>query len=116
MDDPRAVGVFQGEGDLADDLGGAKLRHRGFRIDLVFEGRAGDVGHGDERPAVDLAGVEHGADVGMLQDRRRPGFAHEALGPLRGCRGVNERDFEGHLPPELGVLGQVDRAHAAAAE
>ena len=84
MDDPRAVGVFQGEGDLADDLGGAKLRHRGFRIDLVFEGRAGDVGHGDERPAVDLAGVEHGADVGMLQDRRRRGSAQPGNRPAAG--------------------------------
>ena len=83
VDDPLAVGVFQGEGDLADDLGGADLRHRDFRIDLLFEGRAGDVSHGDERPAVDLPGVENGADVGMVQHRRRAGFAHEALGSLR---------------------------------
>ena len=116
MDDALAVGVFQGQGDLADDLGGATLRHRDFRINLLFERRAGDVRHRDERPAVDLPGVEHGADVRMLQHGRRPGFADEPLGPLRRFRPVEERDFEGHLPAELGILRQVDRAHAAAAE
>ena len=92
------------------------LRHRRFRIDLLFEGRAGEVRHGDERPAVDLPGVENGADVRMVQHRRRPGFAHEPLDPLRGFRRVEERDLEGHLPSELHILRQVDRAHAAAAE
>ncbi len=113
---PCAVGVFQGDGDLAGDLGGAPLRHLGFRVDLLFEGRAGDVRHRDKRPAVDLPGVEDGADVGMLQHRRRPGLAHEPLGPLRGFRRVEERYFEGRLPPELGILRQVDRAHATPAE
>jgi hypothetical protein len=109
-------GVLQGQGDLANDLSGASLRYRRVGVDLLFEGRTGDVGHRYEGPAVDLAGVEHGADVRMLQDRRRPGLAHKALGPLRRSGRVEERHFKGDLPAELGVLRQVDGAHAAAAE
>jgi hypothetical protein len=80
------VSVLQGQGDLAGDLRGAELRHRDFAIDLFLERSPGNVGHGEERLAVDLPRVENGADVGMVQGCRRPGLADEPLRPQDGLK------------------------------
>ena len=62
------------------------------------------------------ADVEDGADVGMVERGSGTGFAVEALQDLRAIVGPEMGDLERHLPFELCVLGEIDRAHAALAQ
>ncbi len=85
-------------------------------LDKSREGTPLDIGHRDEVPAVDLAEVVDRTDMGMPQVAGRAGLAKKALHLLaRRVFGEVGR-FEGDLPLDLGVLGQVDRPHRTFAE
>ena len=66
-------------------------------------------------PAVLLHGVDVD-DIGMVHRSQRARFSLEALEALLAGRQIGREDLQGDLPPELGVLGEVDLAHAALAE
>ena len=75
-----------------------------------------DVGHGEPQPAVgQLAGVEHGEDVRVLQPG---GDLDLALEPGRALRrdqlGVQHLEGDGAVVAE--VVREEDRGHAAPAE
>ena len=72
--------------------------------------------HDDAGAAVDFGDLVNFADVGVVERRRRPGFAVQSLarGGVRLERFGQELD--GDLAPELGVVGQEHFAHSALAE
>jgi hypothetical protein len=79
----------------------------------VLEGQAVEILHGDEGLAVFLTNVVDGTDVGMVEGRRRFGFAAKALERLAILSNVFRKEFEGDEAIEAGVFGLIDDAHAA---
>jgi hypothetical protein len=110
-----ARGVRGGEAtagidDHAHDLApGVRLLHP------LAEAHALDELHRDERVVDDVADVEHGDDGWMREQRERLRLAVQPravrLGELAGTH-----DLERDAAIELGIVGGVDDAHAAAAE
>ena len=107
------MGVFEGQSDLAGDLGGTGLSHRDGATDLLLKRCPRKVGHRDERPAVDLARIEDCANIRVMKDCGGAGFAGESLDPRGRLFRVKKGQFEGDLSAELGILGEVDRPHSA---
>jgi len=81
-----------------------------FRV-LPFE-----VFHGDECQAVFFADVVNGADVGMVQRRRRLRFAPEAGNRLGIAGDALRKKLESHEAVQSGILSFVHHTHAAATE
>ena len=80
-----------------------------------------DVAHRDvEEPvgvtSVDLPGVVDRDDVGVVEPCRALRLPHEPLAEARVVRQRRGKHLESHLAAEADVLGEVDDAHAAAAE
>ncbi len=91
-------------------------RQRALRLDQAGEVLALDVFHGEGQQFAQLHGAVGGHDVGMAELGRRADFAQEALdraGTIEQRLVDDLEDFE--AVHEL-VLGQVDDAHAAAAQ
>ena len=72
--------------------------------------------HRDKRLVLVLPDFVDGADVGMIQGRRRAGFAPEAFQGLRVVREFVGKKFQGNETPELGVFSFVNHAHPATAQ
>ena len=104
-----------GRGVDREDLAGGPLA----LVQPRPRGHAGDELHGDEQLAAGLAGAE-GADVvdrddvGVGEPGQGPGLAQQA--EAVGRAGPEAQQLERDLAVELGVVGGVDHAHAAAAE
>ena len=64
-------------------------------------------------PVVILDAMD-GADVGMVQQRRRPRLAREAFQRFGVARKIFRDELQGNMPPQLQVFGLVDHAHATA--
>ncbi len=115
MDYTAFVGVCQRVGDsgaVSEDLtpgqGPASRHDRVQRL-------AGHVFHDDERPASVLADLVDGADAGMGENGRVPGFSEQRrVRPL--ARRPPADDLDRHPAPEARVTGEVNLSHAAAAE
>ena len=84
--------------------------------DLVFEGHALQVLHGDKRLAVLPADVVNGADVGVIQRRSCLGLTLEASQGLGVASHVVGQKFQGNKTEQAGVLRFVHHSHAAAAQ
>ena len=72
--------------------------------------------HGDIRPAVGLAAVVHGDDVGVVEARRGLRLAPEALDELAVVGIAVGHDLERDLAAETRILGEVDGRHPADAQ
>jgi len=115
MDDAVLVGVVQRAGGLPADLEGHIHGKLPLAANPVAEALALDEGHGEPQPAGDLARVQHGEDVRVLQPGGEADLALESLRPQRrGQLGVEH--LERHRPVVPKVLGQVNDGHAPAAE
>jgi hypothetical protein len=86
---------------------------RALGLEPSPEGRALDELHGHEHAFGGSAHVVDRDDVWMLQPRHRSRLAHEAR---RVAVGGTVQDLDGYSSVELGIVGGVDDAHAAAAE
>ena len=112
---PCCVGVGQGLGQVADNLGRltevepARRRWPSQRL-------ARDKGRGDVIVVAGLAGLVDGDDVRMVQLARRPGFAQEALDLLGAVQQAGAGHLEGDLAVQLRIVRPVDRAERAAAQ
>ena len=72
--------------------------------------------HGEIALAVLLVEAVDGADVGVVQGRRRASLAPEPFDGF-GARGASGREYlDGHLAAELEVLRPIDHTHPAGAE
>ena len=85
-------------------------------VDLVVERRAFQQLHHDEMAARVLADVVDGADVRMVQPRRRTRFALEPVDCSPIARQFVRQEFQSHRSPQPGVLCFVDLSHAAASK
>ena len=84
--------------------------------DELLERAPGQVLHRDVVGLLVGAAVIDADDVGVLQAGRGLGLAPEALDEAGVGGEAAVQQLEGHLAPELLVLGQVDVGHAAAAQ
>jgi hypothetical protein len=82
----------------------------------MFEGLAFEQLHDEEGPALVLADVIYGADVGMIESGSSAGFALEAFDGQAIGGHVFWKKLESDEAVEARVLGFVDDAHAAPAE
>jgi hypothetical protein len=113
MDDAVSVG----EGDrLADALEGAQAFGQGDGAGVLVQPQAPDALHGVKGAAVgEQAGVVDGDDAGVLQAGEHTGLAQQAVDVLRGAAGQLDH-LEGDLAVEPAVEGEINGAHAAAAD
>ncbi len=95
------------------DLGGRQLA---LALQAVLQRFALEQGHGQEGHAAILADVMDGDDVIVLHGGGGLCFTQEALAVRRFLGQAGQHGLEGHRPFQLGVLGEEDDAHAAAAE
>ena len=115
VDDPLVVRGGEAVRDLDRVVEG--LAHREGRAReadaqaLAFEQLRGEV-----RPAVVVADVEDGEDVGMVEGGHRLRFDLEAPQAV-GVRGHGRGEhLEGDIAPEAVIAGAVDLSHASGAE
>ena len=84
--------------------------------DQVLQGHAVEELHDHEGSAIFLADVMDGADVGMIERRRRSRLTAEALQRLRDREPRFGEKLERDKTAQAGVLGLVHHTHAATAE
>ncbi len=115
MDDALLVGGAQALGELGcpvEDLGEVEPLLRDQSVQrLAFHQL-----HGEEVAVALLLDGEQGHHIGVAERRNGARFALETLEPVGVPSHCRWQDLEGHLPPELRILGLVHRAHAALAD
>ncbi len=74
------------------------------------------VAHGDEEATLRLARLVDRHDVGMVEGRREARLAQQALAEALIPGEIRAEDLERNRPVEARVAGEVDLAHAAAAD
>ena len=107
------VRVAQAGEHLHRDRDRALRRQRPLGLDDLLERAALQVLHRDVGPAVGLAAVVDGDDVGVVEARRGLRLAPEALDELAVLGIALRHDLERDLAAEARVLRQVDGRHAA---
>jgi hypothetical protein len=90
-------------------------RHR-FSVDQVAERLAFEQLHGDELRALELVDLVDGADVRVVQRRRRARFTQKPTDRLLVADPVRGQELERDRARELGVFRFVHDAHAAGTE
>ena len=113
MDEAGGVGGVEGAGDLGQQVG-RQARVERPSLEPIVEVGALDVAHGQERGALGLTGLVDGDDVGVVDRGRQLRLAQEAGAERLVVCVFGGEQLEGHLAPELALLGEVDDAHAAA--
>ncbi len=121
MDHALEVRVMQCGGDLPDEADGVVDRERPLAGEPPPQRIACDEGHdvveqvAATRGGGHQPGVVEREDVRMVEARRDPDLAGEAVGAEQGAE-LWAEDLDGHLAVVLEVVGQPDGGHAAAAE
>ena len=121
MDDTLAMGVIQSLGALEDNLDHLLHRQQAFPLAIGLEGVATfDVLHDDVTALAVDAGVVNANDIGMGQQAGGVGFVEKHLA-IMGARILvlelfSMSDLDRHRSVDVGVMAEVDRAHAAAAD
>ena len=111
MNDVVAVGVFEREADVLNDLqrvGQGQGHQRSKRV-------AFDQLHDDEGRAINFTGIVYGYDVRMIELGDGLGFAQEARAALRAEFGVAQH-FNRYVTIEELIVRAINCAHAAVAE
>ncbi len=85
-------------------------------LDSLSEALAPHVLHGDKEIAAGFVDVVNRGDVGMLDRSGGASFLNETLLPFFVGGKFFRKELERHLALELGVLGEVDLAHASLAD
>jgi hypothetical protein len=115
VDDALAVGVVEGIGGAAED-GDETLVGQPPAAQQARQGAAGDEPHGHPRDAaLDAEGVD-GDDVRVFEPRHDLRFATEPLARTLVVEELARQDLQGDVAVEGGLVGPVDRGHAAPPE
>src|SRR5215469_2201605 len=85
-------------------------------LDHVFQGDALEVLHRDKCAAVFLPDVINGADVGMVQRRRRLCLALKAAERRRVFGYFIGQELQGYKAAQPGVFGLIHHSHAASTQ
>ena len=116
MHDSRVVRFAETAGGLGHDIEGF-LQLDGPLIDPMRERLALVVGHHEiELPVGRLVDFVNGADVDVVERRRRPGFVQKALLGDLVPRRVGGEDLDGDLALETRISGPVNDSHPTAAD
>ncbi len=91
--------------------------HRGFHgqgtpFNLFRQTLSIDVGHCDERVAVNFLDLMDSANRRMVQSGGRLGFPYESFFPFRGLHQLGRQKLEGNNSLEHRILGSVYDSHA----
>ncbi len=81
--------------------------------DQMFQCRAIEVLHGNERPAFFLANLMNRADVGVIQCRSGPRLPPKTFKGLRVMSNIVGQEFQRHGAAQRCVLGFVNHTHPA---
>ncbi len=115
VNDPVLVGIVQGVSRIARDpecIGHGQLL---LPVQPIAQRLAFDVRHGEPELVSRFTGVEDRQDVGMLESRRKPDLALEAL-RAEHRRDLGVQDLERHRAVMPKVAREKYRGHAAATE
>ena len=115
VDDACSVRGVQRGGDLRAHVEGCVQAQR-TGGEPIFQRRALQILHDDERPLVLLADVVDGADVRVVECRCRPRLAREPVQGLAVAREFVGDELESHRTAEPRIFGFVQHAHAACAD
>src|SRR5439155_3765721 len=115
VDDALGVGVV-GRGGDAGGQGGGRGGRPGGAVEALGEAAAGAVLHREVRPAGVLAGLVDGGDGRVLQPGDRLGLGAEAGQVGGGGVAAGEDHLQRDEAVERPLAGEVDDAHAAAAD
>ena len=115
MHDPLRMGRVQCIGNLDAERKQRVQLHRTIADDM-FQRRAVQVLHDDERLAVLLADVVNGADIRMIERRRSPRLAAESLQRLPVLGHFLRQEFQRDEAVKPSVFRLVNHTHAAAAK
>src|SRR5215218_3214006 len=113
VDDAGVVGVVEGVGHRAQQLGGGLGAEAPLAVEQVAQGAAADVLHHDPGQAPLLARVVDGDHVGVRQAGGGAGLAPELLGEAAVAGELGAGHLDGHHPVQLPVVAAVDDGHAA---
>ena len=116
VDHAVLVGVLQAQGRLVDEVAGVGHRQRPAGLDQLRQVEALDVLHGQDEALAEAEGRVGGDDVGVVELGRGADLAEEAVEHAAAVDEVAADDLEHLLAAHERVLGQVDDAHAAAAQ
>ena len=86
--------------------------YRGAAADLLVQGFATDILHGDERMSLVVTEVVDDNDVAVGKAGDGSGLAFEAPANLVVVQTIEQR-LDRYISVELGVVGQIQLAHAA---
>ncbi len=115
VDDACGVGSIQSIGDLNRQTE-QNIRLNRLSRDALLQSDAVQEFHDDISAAVLFADIVNGADVGMVECRRRLGLAPKAFKCLRVACHFVRKEFEADGAMKSGVLGLVDHTHPTAAK
>ena len=115
VDQADGVGGVEGGADLERDRRGARGRHGALAREQVLEVGALHVAHHQVQVTALLARGVDRDDVRVVDRRRDPRLALEALAEARVPRPVGGDQLEGDRAPQRELGRPVDDAHAAAA-
>jgi hypothetical protein len=115
VDDAGLVGSLEPLGHLAADV--ERLVHgQRPRLDHPGQGRPGDQLENEEVDIVDVLEAVDGGHVRVVQRGEELGLPLEAGQPLRVAGELHGEDLDGHLAPQLRILGRPDDAHPPLAD
>ncbi len=115
---PTAVGVIEGIGDIGDDV-----RHVGGRnpVRVLVGQQPGGIGainelHGDPQLAVEVTAVVDGDDVRVPQHRHHLGFPIESLSILVIMADTGTEHLERIVAGQARMRSKINLAHSSGAE
>ncbi len=114
MDDAVVMGIFQGQGHVANNLGNSLGRQRCIMV--AYQVCQRDAIYIIHREIICLAnnvGLVDIDDIRMLEFGCGPGLAHK---PGSGFNILQNQGLKRNLAIEHGIPGQIDRAHTALAQ
>src|SRR3981081_1874660 len=106
MDDSLSVRRIEGVGNF-DTQRKQRIEFQRAIADTMFQRRAVEVLHDDERLAVLLADIVDGADVRMVECRGSSGLTAESLQRLPVLRDILRKELRGNEAVKACVFGLV---------
>ena len=113
---PGLVRRIQRCGNLFDHPHGLLRTHRSIALENLVQIDAVDDRHHQIQAPVELTGLVNRDDVRAGQPGRRIGLAAKSLLKARLGGQFRLQQLDGHITAQRGVVGPIDRAHAALTE